>query len=783
MLEAAGRLSTRVPLSADACCTTTDNRVSVRPNRNLGMSFLSPLLLAGAAAVGLPIVLHFLFKAWYKPLPWAAMDFLRKSLEQTTRRIKFRELILLLLRCLALLLLAIALARPLIGWSAFAGRSESVDAVLVIDTSLSMGARDGNATRFERAILAAQSVIDNLPSNSTVQIVTCSDRAKTLNMNPSNFDQARNLLSNLKVTSQGSNLGVGLIEAELALQRVTGSNKEIYLLSDFQQNTFEGQAVAKARELKDLAQVIYVRCSQEAEEQKLRNVVVQDIRFPDAIPPHAGTRLPFTVILKNTGMKPLFNLAVSLTVDGFNQDGEQSIDTGLATEIQPGASYPVTITAALNRPGLRLLTAKVGTANTDNGTTTLGANSPDDLPGDNRFDKLILVRETVKVLVVDGAPNERDARDSSSHFFQNALVPVAETQQQEYFLRTKTITVPELQNELLSEYQVCVLTNVPARDEDKPGIPALSDKSLTALKQFVESGGGLILCAGEFVNPDSYNNVFGGNGANLLPVVLQEPVQAPQNVPFHPSPDSVTKTDFLTRVREEPFRSIMSAVEVYKALPGRIDGNGSRTLLQLDNDQPLISARKVGQGEVVLFHTSADTTWTDWPARASSYVGTILFTLTHLTSKTDRDGNRVAGDRLSWYAPQDQVEYEVLKPDGTRDLLGKPTGGTESALELGTNDTSLAGEYRIVRLGELNDDAPRFAVIPDLRETATLARLTDTDLAMKLGYEPVLATAGAETESIGLLRNQREWTVPLLFILFGIVLLEAYWAWYCGRAL
>lgn len=60
-----------------------------------------PLLLLGGLAVALPIALHFLFKAWYRPLPWAAMEFLRKSIEQTSKRIKFRELILLLIRCAA----------------------------------------------------------------------------------------------------------------------------------------------------------------------------------------------------------------------------------------------------------------------------------------------------------------------------------------------------------------------------------------------------------------------------------------------------------------------------------------------------------------------------------------------------------------------------------------------------------------------------------------------------------------------------------------------------------
>ena len=50
----------------------------------------------------------------YKPLPWAPMKFLKEAIEQTSRRLKFQEWILLALRCLAIILLALALARP--GW-------------------------------------------------------------------------------------------------------------------------------------------------------------------------------------------------------------------------------------------------------------------------------------------------------------------------------------------------------------------------------------------------------------------------------------------------------------------------------------------------------------------------------------------------------------------------------------------------------------------------------------------------------------------------------------------
>src|SRR5438094_6359244 len=102
------------------------------------MSFLAPYLLFGALAAGIPIALHFFYRSRFRNVPWAAMKFLLAALEQTSRRLRFQELLLLLLRIAVMALIALAMARPTL--TAGAGRGDAVDAVLVIDRSMSMSA-------------------------------------------------------------------------------------------------------------------------------------------------------------------------------------------------------------------------------------------------------------------------------------------------------------------------------------------------------------------------------------------------------------------------------------------------------------------------------------------------------------------------------------------------------------------------------------------------------------------------------------------------------------------
>src|SRR5436190_16964876 len=148
-------------------------------------------MLWGTVAAGIPIALHFFFRSRYRTVLWAAMEFLLLSVEQTSRRRRFQELLLLIARVTMLLLLAFALARPVSMARTGAGDGDAVDAVLLFDTSYSMDAREGLTTRLDRAKTAALAILDNLPQNSTIQVVTCADRAESLGPNPAaDRDQA-----------------------------------------------------------------------------------------------------------------------------------------------------------------------------------------------------------------------------------------------------------------------------------------------------------------------------------------------------------------------------------------------------------------------------------------------------------------------------------------------------------------------------------------------------------------------------------------------------------------
>ena len=136
------------------------------------MRFLYPAFLAGAVAIAIPIVLHFLRRDIAPAVPFSAVRLLRRSPVARSRRRRLRDLILLAARIAALLLLAIAFARP---YLARASAASSLR-IVAVDRSLSMSAPG----TFARAIALATAAVNEAGSMDRVAVLAFDDRADVL---------------------------------------------------------------------------------------------------------------------------------------------------------------------------------------------------------------------------------------------------------------------------------------------------------------------------------------------------------------------------------------------------------------------------------------------------------------------------------------------------------------------------------------------------------------------------------------------------------------------------
>ena len=122
------------------------------------------LILTGAALVGLPILLHLIMRQEPKHILLPTFRFLKQKRRINQRKLRLRHLLLMLMRMLLIVLMCAALFQPTLISEGFSLRSEQpVAAVMVIDTSPSMGYVLGDRTGLTEARMRGLKLLEESP--------------------------------------------------------------------------------------------------------------------------------------------------------------------------------------------------------------------------------------------------------------------------------------------------------------------------------------------------------------------------------------------------------------------------------------------------------------------------------------------------------------------------------------------------------------------------------------------------------------------------------------------
>lgn len=264
------------------------------------MAFVNASLLIGGLLIAIPIVIHLAMRKTPKPLMFPALRFVQQRKLTNQRRLQWRHWLLLMLRCLAIALLAFCLARPsaasqsagswtmailfgllliLIGPAAFLawrqqrGRLLSgaltaasvvllvlcgffvvsaiqrqptamlldeeapVAAALVIDTSPRMQYRRDNQTRIEQAQETAIWLLSQLPKDSRVAVLDSQFAAPVFSVD---LAAANKAIERLEPAAAPRSLGQLLNDALRLLETSELERREVYLFSDLTEAAWSG---------------------------------------------------------------------------------------------------------------------------------------------------------------------------------------------------------------------------------------------------------------------------------------------------------------------------------------------------------------------------------------------------------------------------------------------------------------------------------------------------------------------------------------------------------------
>lgn len=553
----------------------------------LAFGFASPWLLMGLLAAGIPVLIHLLHKRKFIETDWAAMKFLLIATRKYSRRVRFEQLLLLIVRCLILLLLAVAFSRPY--WSVQGSFLESagpVHRILVIDTSFSMRWKGDEQSLFEEARRIARSVVSESKPGDAFQLIQISSSSPQIVISRPSRQKSYVLdeISRMQPTQEFGN-------AEQALQTVLEflgqvqelSQKEVVVISDFQAQSWSPlQPDQESSRIVSLMETIAEKSTLILRDVGLMdeaNLAITDFSSKSVF---ATLNQPvrLAVTLHNFGVLDQEKINLQLLVNG-QLVNQKSVD------MPAGADSQAEFTHSFTRVGDHQLEVRV---------------DADRLPLDNRRWKIMPVKKEVNVLLVNGKQSG-ELMGRATDFLELALSPSLKEQPWQGVIKPHLIGEGELANTELNLYDAVVICDVSLFTENERDL----------LKGYVKRGGGLIISLGKQVNAENYNQTLFQPDTGLLPLQLLN------------RRGNAKKQD--TYFEFDPMNYQHPALEIFKGNPDAgletthlyeyfqakiLPDSHVRIILKYDSNDPAVVESTLGRGKVLLITTSLDREWGTW---------------------------------------------------------------------------------------------------------------------------------------------------------------------------
>lgn len=519
------------------------------------MNFLTPAFLAGLAALAIPVIIHLINREKRVVVQFPSLMFLHKIPYRSIRRQKLRHLLLLLLRCLALLLFVAAFARPWFERSkhAGAGSSGAREVVILVDRSYSMGYGD----RWSKALDKAREVVRAISANDRATIVFFANEPSAATDPTADRARLENALKTAKLSSEATRYAPAI---KFASDIVGGSNlprKDIILISDFQK---AGWAKREELALPPGVELHAIDVSAKPGTDAAVIGVTTD-RTRDT----TRARIIVTARVANLGSAPR-------TLDAVLDLGGRAVESKHLTVAANAAAQ------------VRFSPVPVP------GTATRGVVSitPDSLAADDSLVFTVAPDEAVGVLVIEPS----SARPNQSLYLRTAL-SIGDKPRFRVDVRT-----PEALKAADLDRRSLIILN-----EAAPPGGAIGAR----MREMIAAGAGLLVVPGE-QNVDRWPAEW----HSLLPVSFGHIIDRTRDASA-----TIGAVDYANPVFEifsAPRSGDFSSARVFRYRALKVFGD-SGVIAKFDDGAPAMVQRPSGAGRIVIWATSMDASWTDLPVQ------------------------------------------------------------------------------------------------------------------------------------------------------------------------
>ncbi len=201
------------------------------------MTFLTPLALFALAAALVPPLLHLFQRREPPVIEFPAVRYLKETQREALRTVRLQHLLLMLLRMAAVVLIALAAARPVVP-GGFGARHEPMALVLVFDHSLSSGAVKGGTRVLDDLAARARETLREAQAADAVWLIGADGVARR--------GSARELtlaVSAARPDARRLGLDAAVRQAARLIATSGYARGEIHVLSDMQRTALDESTV------------------------------------------------------------------------------------------------------------------------------------------------------------------------------------------------------------------------------------------------------------------------------------------------------------------------------------------------------------------------------------------------------------------------------------------------------------------------------------------------------------------------------------------------------------
>jgi hypothetical protein len=511
--------------------------------------FLDPAFLWGLLALGVPVILHLLLRRRVPILEFPLTRLVLRA--ETTRqpRKKLNRVLLLIARASLLALLALALARLVLGGSEVRA-SGPVAVAVVLDDTLSMRAQASrSATRsvFDEGRDMADSLLAALPDGSQAALLLVTRPGAAAALGPPS--RARADLAAAAPSWEHAAALPALAAAARLLESSPLSDRRIVVVSDLARHGWTDATLPKAAGRKPQL-VLLSPARRDGENLGVSSLQVRSL---------PGGTLRATARVMAWGEQ------------GARHDADVALEVGrlfgplrlagrATLEVESGATGERRFEVLQPESGLAALHARV---------------EPDVLEADDERWAVQALEQRPRVVVVDGDPQNLSI-GSESFYLEKALAPGVGLD-----LDARVVALPDFDPSQLAGTSAVILANV----------PELSAERQAALETAVRGGLGLVVALGNRVDQRAWN----GRLAPLLPASIGLLRHA--DTPLGIEPGGLVDLPRVT----------VTQAHALEPSPG------ARVLLRLTDGSPLLVMKEMGAGRLALLGTTLDRDWNDLP--------------------------------------------------------------------------------------------------------------------------------------------------------------------------